>query len=302
MSALAAGIRDGLKTIRYWQAQFALLNENGTQIDRKALLDAARSLQPGFDEILSSLHRDGVAVIADYWPRERCGTARTEIDRMMKEHPACIRHFSANSDKRMFGVETLGDCCATFHHDAFLKSVGEIEFGFALYNLVTLGARIDATTSNRGSGDGWHRDAFGYQFKAILYLCDVTEENGPFEYVPGSQKSWRAGLDGALGRYPVPPESRIARESMDALVRQRKIAPRHFEAKAGTVILANTAGVHGGAPLKSGLRYALTNYYYFPHQIGKSLVEKFQPLPPGKVDQFESFLVAEAKTLAQPTP
>jgi hypothetical protein len=214
----------------------------------------------------------------------------------MEASPDCVHRFSADSDKRMFGIETAGDTCHAFHDDPLLRSIGEIDGGFALYNFATLGARIDATANNRGSGDGWHRDAFGYQFKAIVYLCDVTDENGPFEYVIGSQKTWQVGLDCGLGRFPVPPESRIARERVDKLIATGTIAPRRFTAKAGTVILANTTGVHRGAPLLSGKRYAMTNYYYNSYQIGETLLEKFEPLVPGARQRLAKLIASDQKS------
>ena len=82
-----------------------------------------------------------------------------------------------------------------------------------------------------------------------------------------------------------------------------ELKPRRFTAKAGAVLLVNTAGVHGGARLKSGHRYALTNYYYFPYQIGKSMVEKFLPLAPGVQERLEPFLEAERQGRAvRPCP
>jgi hypothetical protein len=193
----------------------------------------------------------------------------------------------------MFGAEMAGPTIRLFHDDPFLKSVGEIIGGLTLYNFATLGARIDAIEANRGSGDGWHRDAFGFQFKAIIYLSDVMDENGPFEYICGSHKPWRASLDTALGRFPVPPDSRIDSEKMEQMIADGRLRPRRFTAKAGTVILANTAGVHGGARLKTGHRYALTNYYYFPYQIGQTQVDKFGPLVPGVEERLAPFLQAE---------
>jgi len=280
---------------RCWKEHLVQQAENAAPADVAALKQAARTAYPGIDAQLARLHRDGVAVIENYWDAGRCAQARAELDRLILDQPGSVRLFSNGSDKRLFGAERAGPQIRSFHEDSFLKSIGEIEGGFSIYNLVTLGARIDATEANRGSGDGWHRDAFGYQFKAILYLSDVTDDNGPFEYMTGSHKLWRVGLDSALGRFPTPPETRIDRSHIDRQVERGLLSPRRFTARAGTVVLANTAGVHGGAPLKAGNRYALTNYYYYPYQIGKTLVEKFEPLVAGVSSRLALFLEAEEK-------
>jgi len=294
-------LRNGVHTFRYWTAMREQQRAHATLSDTDSLRTAAKAVVPDVDSHLLKLERDGVSSIQGYWSTRQCQAAQAELDRLMQAEPQCVRRYSNDSDQRLFGAETAGPAIRLFHDDPFLKSVGEIMSGLTLYNFVTLGARIDATAANRGSGDGWHRDAFGFQFKAIIYLCDVTDENGPFEYLCGSHKPWRASLDSARGRFPVPPDSRIDSSSMDKMIAAGELKPRRFTAKAGTVLLVNTAGVHGGAQLKSGHRYALTNYYYFPYQIGKSIVEKFLPLAPGVQERLQPFLEAE-RAFAAPPP
>ena len=286
-------LKNGIAARRYWKSACDRQRENAIPADLNTLKAAVEAAHPGMDAKLTELRRQGVMAMEGYWSPERCAAARAELDQLMQSQPDCVRRFSNNSDKRMFGAEMAGPTVHLFHDDPFLKSVGEIIGGLKLYNFATLGARIDAIAANRGSGDGWHRDAFGFQFKAIIYLSDVMDENGPFEYLCGSHKAWRASLDTALGRFPVPPDSRIDSEKMEQMIADRRLKPRRFTGKAGTVILANTAGVHGGAPLKSGHRYALTNYYYFPYQIGQSQVDKFSPLVPGVEERLAPFLDAE---------
>jgi len=40
----------------------------------------------------------------------------------------------------------------------------------------------------------------------------------------------------------------------------------------------DTSTIHRGSPLKNGIRYALTNYYFENSQINSHLVEHFSPL------------------------
>lgn len=190
----------------------------------------------------------------------------------------------------MFGVESVSAQLGEFHNDPFLKATGERLGGTSLYNFATLGARIDATAENNGSGDGWHRDAHDFQFKAILYLSDVGPENGPFEYVSGSQKKWRAALDTAVGDFAPAPNTRYEPALVDRLLSRYGRAPDRFVAKAGTLLLVNTSGIHRGRPLQSGSRYALTNYYYHPYQIDRDRVRNFPTLMPGTADRIVSDL------------
>ena len=44
----------------------------------------------------------------------------------------------------------------------------------------------------------------------------------------------------------------------------------------GTLILVDTSTLHRGAPIKKGIRYGFTNYYYTVNQINKELYKKFK--------------------------
>ena len=47
----------------------------------------------------------------------------------------------------------------------------------------------------------------------------------------------------------------------------------------GTLIMVDTSTLHRGAPIKKGIRYALTNYYYTQNQIDEQLYKKFKAIP-----------------------
>jgi hypothetical protein len=278
-------IRSALKTYRYWGDQIHGLSENAQSVDRANVKSELRGMRSDFDQLERGLKEDGVAVVNSYWTADRSRDARAEIDRLIETYPEAVHRHSGGSDKRMFGVESVSPLLAEFHKDLFPRSVGEHLGGLELYNFATLGARIDASPENNGSGDGWHRDAHGFQFKSILYLSDVGEEEGPFEFLPGSHKPWRAALDSGFGGLPAAPSSRYEPAMVDRMVDRFRLKRRHYPAKAGTLLLVNTSGIHRGRPLRSGCRYALTNYYYHPFQVGESRIEKFAPLMPGTAER-----------------
>ena len=285
-------LRAGFETLRYWSNARAVAADHARHVDQAKLdADLARL---GFDlpGLRAQVEAEGIAVVPTYWSEDRCAQARAEIDRLLAQHAQAVRVSSGGSDKRLYGVELASALLAEFHADPFLRGFGELVGGLALYNFATLGARIDATPANNGSGDGWHRDAHGYQFKSILYLSDVSDDNGPLEYVPGSHKPWRAVLDTALAGLPPPPSSRCEPAMIERMVRSFGSRPRRYPGKAGTLLLVNTAGLHRGHPLTAGVRYALTNYYYHPFQVDEGRIEQFAPLIPGTAERVRSDLLA----------
>jgi ectoine hydroxylase-related dioxygenase (phytanoyl-CoA dioxygenase family) len=98
-----------------------------------------------------------------------------------------------------------------------------------------------AGRDERRSSQRWHRDFNDrHLLKAFIYLVDVDEQTGPFEYVPGSAPGgelethwpWRPLGDN------YPPEDELAARIGDRAVT--------FTAPKGTLIFCNTSGFHRG--------------------------------------------------------
>jgi len=98
-----------------------------------------------------------------------------------------------------------------------------------------------ADANERRSSQRWHRDFNDrHLLKAFLYLVDVDEQTGPFEYVPRSAPGGE--LDKLWPWRPLgenyPPEDELA-ERIDG----RAVT---FTAPKGTIIFCNTSGFHRG--------------------------------------------------------
>jgi hypothetical protein len=93
----------------------------------------------------------------------------------------------------------------------------------------------------RRSSQRWHRDFNDrHLLKAFVYLVDVDDETGPFEYVPRSAPGGE--LDSLWPWRPLgdnyPPEDELAERIDDRAVT--------FTAPKGTIIFCNTSGFHRG--------------------------------------------------------
>jgi hypothetical protein len=98
-----------------------------------------------------------------------------------------------------------------------------------------------AGADDRRSSQRWHRDFNDrHLLKAFIYLVDVDEETGPFEYVPRSAPGGE--LDRLWPWRPLgenyPPEDEFAER-----VNGRSVT---FTAPKGTIIFCNTSGFHRG--------------------------------------------------------
>ena len=93
----------------------------------------------------------------------------------------------------------------------------------------------------RRSSQRWHRDFNDrHLLKAFIYLVDVDEDSGPFEYVPRSAPGGE--LDRLWPWRPLgnnyPPEDEFAQKANGRSVT--------FTAPKGTIIFCNTSGFHRG--------------------------------------------------------
>ena len=101
-----------------------------------------------------------------------------------------------------------------------------------------------------------HADTFHPTMKAWLFLSDADARNGPFTFVPGSQRATAARLAwereqslraGRGNRYSARGSLRIAPDELAGLGLPPPVA---FNVKANTLVIANTHGFHrrGDAP------------------------------------------------------
>jgi hypothetical protein len=125
-----------------------------------------------------------------------------------------------------------------------------------------------AGAGERRSSQRWHRDFNDrHLLKAFLYLVDVDEEAGPFEYVPRSAPGNE--LDNLWPWRPLgenyPPDEELAAKITDRAVT--------FTAPKGTIILCNTAGFHRGGFATGKPRVLATVTYSSPASLA-SLTER----------------------------
>ncbi len=227
-------------------------------------------------KILYEIQKNGYVVIPDFIDNEFCDNCIKDMDLMMKNHQEVVQKYS---DLRIFGSEHFSENIMRFANNKFLKTLAnhyntiETENGFTLANVI----EFSEDSKKLGSGGGWHRDSKNRQFKAILYLNDVTVENGAYQIIKKSHKVLpllddikTGGLDYKIVRYSDQQINKILNKNPERL--------HTLTGKAGTLIIKDCSAIHRGSPLKSGIRYALTNYYFYRNQINTTLTKHFAPL------------------------
>lgn len=226
--------------------------------------------------ILKQIQKRGFFIMPNFVDKKYCERCVTDVDNMMRTRREYV-HKAA--DDRIFGSEYISENIMQFAKHEILKKLANeyntiiTEIGFTMSNVI----EYSEYSNQLGSGGGWHRDSINRQFKAILYLNDVTEENGAYQIIEGSHKLGRILDDIKTGNLSFH-NTRYDDSQIDRLIRKNPNRLKTLVGKAGTLILKDCSAIHRGSPLYVGKRYALTNYYFYASQINSRLTNHFAPL------------------------
>lgn len=238
---------------------------------RATLRSAVRDQRVDLRCLNMKIHQFGYTVIEKYWSDKQCRDAIEKIEQELSNVSDCHRwDDEEGADHRLYHAEKIGGLLEDFLKDPFIEHCRYIYTGVKNPDKLLLAARLDATSGNRGSGGGWHRDSpHRSQFKAILYLNDVDTSNGPFQYLERSHK-FSHSLRLVLRSLARPHQYRFTEEEIMRIL-STKSPVRTFSGKAGTLLLVDTKGIHRGCPITLGRRYALTQYCYDGKKPANSL-------------------------------
>ena len=149
--------------------------------------------------------------------------------------------------------------------NAYLEMWSKLEYVDVWYSVPQPAA------AERISSQRWHRDYNDkHLLKVFLYLVDVDESMGPFQYVAGSQPggpyadawSWQP-----LGQNYPTEEELEARVDDDAV--------QTFTGPAGTLVFCNTAGFHRGGFSTTKPRVLATATYSSPASLASLTVRSY---------------------------
>ena len=125
--------------------------------------------------------------------------------------------------------------------------------------------------AERISSQRWHRDYNDkHLLKVFLYLVDVDEDMGPFQYVAGSQPG--GPYADAWGWQPLG-QNYPTEEELEAKI--PAAAVQTFTGPAGTLLFCNTAGFHRGGFSTTKPRVLATATYSSPASLASLTVRSF---------------------------
>ncbi|MCU1760583.1 phytanoyl-CoA dioxygenase family protein [Pseudomonas sp. 14P_8.1_Bac3] len=262
----------------YIESAYVLLNQRIIfDLRSKRFWLGTTKADPEKEKLLSQLSKLGYVTIPDYKSRDWCNLAASELIAALGNDDTATH---TAEDDRVFGIERASSTAAEFAHDPFLSGISsdyarsDERLLFCMANRV-----LYKGPGSYGSGGEWHRDGFRRQMKAMLYLTDVENADGPFSVLAKSHRLSNIFRDARqVGRWI---SSRVVSgvtctRLKDAGDRFDILSPgrvEKFAVKAGTLILFDTSTIHAGQPPQPDgkVRLALTNYYCHESMVNESL-------------------------------
>lgn len=176
-----------------------------------------------------------------------------------KQHIEILDKEDCSNDERIFHAEKYSKFINdNFYNNSFLNEIAS-KYNRKLNKKTLLNKIIYENGKIKNSGAGWHRDNHNCQFKALMYLSDVTNENGNFQFLTNSNTK-------QIG-YPKPRtpsyNTRFHDETIDLIIKNNSNIILHdIVGNKGIVILVDTTYIHRGNIIKSGERKAMTQYFF----------------------------------------
>lgn len=223
------------------------------------------------DEVLTAIRGKGFWEAPSFLDNRTCSTLREHLATFISDNPEHVVG-SNKGDERIWAAEHVSPVIRAFKEDPFFEELCTRFYGKPSQPLFIMANRLDLRDDRIvRSGGRWHRDRATPQLKAMIYLSDVTDANGPFQMYPYSQvesEAWNdrfelAGLD--------PADTRWDDEDFEQFELANQAYLKQFTAQAGTLIFFDSSVIHSGKPLVEGTRYALTSYCY---EKDKKMVRK----------------------------
>jgi hypothetical protein len=200
-------------------------------------------------------YRKGVELLPKKIDRTSIIKLRAFIDSAIKNKATNLWSDELGSDVRIYGAEAIFPEIEMLLPIDEMRKQGENYLSQKLPYHFVLAAKLQHRVGNLGSGGGWHRDSpFTPQFKFIVYLSDVDRQNGPFEYIPHTHTS----LDKLRSEFNLG-KMRFTEEEVNKQWGGKSIEVTGGE---GSILIADTKGLHRGSPIQNGERYACTVYFF----------------------------------------
>ena len=219
-------------------------------------------IKPKTQSIVYILKTYGICILKNFYDEKTLNNIIDEYHNIFETQKNSIKTTNeedCDKDERIFHVENSSEFIKkNFSNNELFNNIAK-EYTKRNINKKTLINKVVYEEGkSKNSGGGWHRDNHDCQFKTIMYLSDVTEKNGCFQFITNSSKKY-------VG-YPTPRtvnyNTRFHDKTIEELLEKNTNCKIwDIIGKKGTIAIVDTTNIHRGKIIEEGERYAITEYY-----------------------------------------
>ncbi len=219
-------------------------------------------LKPKIQSIVYILKTYGICILKNYYNNDILDNLINEYHKVFEQQKSKIEILDkedCSNDERIFHAQKYSEYIKNnFSNNELFNSIA-VEYTKHPLNKKTLINKVVYEEGKiKNSGAGWHRDNHNCQFKILMYLSDVNEKNGCFQFLTNSSKKY-------IG-YPPPRtpdyDTRYYDKTIEDIVEKNEECKIHnIIGEKGTVVIVDTTYIHRGKIIEEGERYAVTQYF-----------------------------------------
>jgi hypothetical protein len=165
---------------------YYILIKRNLYILRKYFFSRNFKINTFYSDHFLELKKNGYVIIKNFISTRDCELIIQDIEKFLIANKELTYHDNNYSDQRIHGAENISHKINSFYTNKLAIELGKYYYGGELENLMTMANKTIFVKDNKGSGGGWHRDGLNFQYKAILYLVQVNQNNGPFQLIAKS--------------------------------------------------------------------------------------------------------------------
>uniref|UniRef100_A0A6C0AWP2 Phytanoyl-CoA dioxygenase n=1 Tax=viral metagenome TaxID=1070528 RepID=A0A6C0AWP2_9ZZZZ len=219
-------------------------------------------IKPKIQSVIYILKTYGICILKNYYSQEILDNLIKEYHKIFEEQQSKIEVLDkeeCSNDERIFHAQKYSEHIKQYFSDDKLFNSIAVEYTKHKLNKKTLINKVVYEEGKiKNSGAGWHRDNHDCQFKVLMYLSDVNEKNGPFQFITNSSKKY-------VG-YPPPRtksyNTRFHDKTIEDLIEKNVNCNLHdVIGEKGTIAIVDTTYIHRGKIIEQGERYAITEYF-----------------------------------------
>lgn len=228
-------------------------------------LISEKDLSPAFEKLARDYHKNGFAVIEKAYSDEEIDAVKKEMDE--KSFNPNFHYNSQRDDRRSQDLWFHSEPARQMSCKPEILSTLEMLYGREVVPFQTLNFK-------KGSQQKAHSDTIHFSSIPARFMCgvwvaleDITEENGPLFYYPGSHKIPEYNfndfknelLDNSYDNY------HDYEGFMESLMEVSPYQKQIFLAKKGDALIWSSNIVHGGSPVlnENSTRYSQVTHYFF---------------------------------------